>query len=1137
MASFGQQAGSGSVSITTLGNTLTENFNSLSSTAGTFSSPIPTGWYFNEAGGDNKYRVGTGGSNIGDTYSYGSLSNSDRALGTLRTASLASTIGSQYVNNTGGSITQLQIIYTGEQWRLGTSGTSDNLVFEYSFNATSLTTGTWTANNNLDFNAPVVTGTTGALIGNSPSNKTVINYTITGLNIPAGGKIWLRWTDFDSGVSNQDGLAIDDFNLTAYNNPPTTFAITSGDQTIPSGDGAFQIDVGIANPSSTLSSSVDLVLTGGTGSASDLDFGTSQTLTFPANSTSGQSSVISIVSTTQTGTKTYIFSIQNPQGGNSAQLGSPTQVVITIVYPSTYQKMFYRTAGSGNWSDLSIWETSLDSTTWNPAPASQFPSFNDSSIVVSNSHTITYDNQAPDIDQVTVLTGGVLQIISSGVSLAIHDGLGDDLIIQGTLKHAGPANQPILNGIIYVQSTGTLEVSDNTNNQEIYATSPKVKFDNGSTFLWSANSFFIGGNFFPNSSAGNGPNFRVTGTSGNSGTQNTVINGTLALASTSNFTLSPIRTLSVKGDFINDGSFINNGGTVVFNGTTSQVIQGVSNLIFFNLSVDNTSTNGVVNEATTSIKNAFNLLTSGSKFDFDGAANNRNFTFLSDVSGDAYISSLPLGASFSGKSNVQRYIANPIQKARVYRYLASPVSGASVQDWKNTIPITGIFADPSVSGTYDGVNIVSGSPSLFIYDESVAGVTRFSSENFTPYPTSGLAASNPLVLGKGYSLFVRRATPATSTLTLNVNGNPVYGDQILSFQYTNASNNISNDGYNLLGNPYVAPIDWNSIAANSNFPIGLNNAVYIKDNTGIGVSAGNFVTSAGGVSNPASFNGLIASGQGFYVKANGLTPSGTLTINEGNKSTSATSATFYRTSGSPNDIIRVGMKLKSNPSINDETVIYFNSSSKDGFDGNFDAYKMNNDIINLGSFDADSTNYSINSLPAFSKKSESSKEVNLFYSIKEKGDYELNLFGFDNFNKDVNIFLKDNLLNTITDVRTVNNYQFHSDQLVVRDRFKLMFTKRVLAVEPLISLDQKSIFYPNPTTKDLFIENSTLGDRVKCKVYNANGELIFNETINKKYNSDTKSFYLIDVQNYKAGLYIVSLEDGKLLSTLKFIKE
>ena len=222
-----------SISITG-GLTGPETFDTLPNT-GT-GSTLPNGWYFSEVGtaANTTYAADDGTLNTGNTYSYGTASTTDRAFGGLQSGSLNPTIGAQLTNNTGATLTDLVVQYTGEQWRLGATGRVDRLDFQYSTDATSLTTGTWNNVDTLDFTAPVSAGTVGKLDGNVSANRTAINATISGLNIANGATIWVRWNDFNPSGSD-DGLAIDDVRFgTAGDFPPT---VTS---TVPA-DGATNI--------------------------------------------------------------------------------------------------------------------------------------------------------------------------------------------------------------------------------------------------------------------------------------------------------------------------------------------------------------------------------------------------------------------------------------------------------------------------------------------------------------------------------------------------------------------------------------------------------------------------------------------------------------------------------------------------------------------------------------------------------------------------------------------------------------------------------------------------------------------------------------------------------------------------------
>lgn len=200
-------------SITALNSPVTENFDSLANSGA--SSTLPDGWAFSESGtgANSTYTAGSGSLNTGDTYSFGTGTSTERAIGCLRSNNLSPLIGASFVNNTGSTIGRITIAYTGEEWRLGNNGRLDYLRFEYSTNATSLTNGTWTGVSELDFSTPYVSGGTGAKDGNDPTFRFDYSGSFN-VNLQNGSTIWIRWVDEDPAGSD-DGLAIDDFRLMA----------------------------------------------------------------------------------------------------------------------------------------------------------------------------------------------------------------------------------------------------------------------------------------------------------------------------------------------------------------------------------------------------------------------------------------------------------------------------------------------------------------------------------------------------------------------------------------------------------------------------------------------------------------------------------------------------------------------------------------------------------------------------------------------------------------------------------------------------------------------------------------------------------------------------------------------------------
>ncbi|MFZ1704946.1 MAG: T9SS type A sorting domain-containing protein [Saprospiraceae bacterium] len=215
----------GQISIPNTSFTYTQNFDGLSNTGSgnlwTDNATI-SGWYATEA----DYDAGTGSSNSGALYSFGSSGNSERALGSVASGGTGTMYyGVRFINNTGAVIHQLTISYFGEQWRNGGNTTAQNLTFAYQIGATSLSSGTWTDVSQLTFTGPIATSSAGALDGNLVANRTQKMHDLV-LNLSPGQEVWFRWEDLnDSG--NDHGLSVDDLSVFAFILPVTFLDVSA----------------------------------------------------------------------------------------------------------------------------------------------------------------------------------------------------------------------------------------------------------------------------------------------------------------------------------------------------------------------------------------------------------------------------------------------------------------------------------------------------------------------------------------------------------------------------------------------------------------------------------------------------------------------------------------------------------------------------------------------------------------------------------------------------------------------------------------------------------------------------------------------------------------------------------------------
>ena len=174
--------------------------------------PALAGWFFKESGpaANTSINISDGADAQGNSYNFGTVAEADRSLGGMQSGTVLPVFGFWFLNNTAASITSLSISFTGEQWRLGSSGRNDRFDFQYSQNATLPDNGLWLDVDVLDFTAPVSSGVPRALDGNLAANRLMISITIPGLHIPPGTTCFMRWTDFNAAGAD-DGLSVDDF--------------------------------------------------------------------------------------------------------------------------------------------------------------------------------------------------------------------------------------------------------------------------------------------------------------------------------------------------------------------------------------------------------------------------------------------------------------------------------------------------------------------------------------------------------------------------------------------------------------------------------------------------------------------------------------------------------------------------------------------------------------------------------------------------------------------------------------------------------------------------------------------------------------------------------------------------------------
>jgi len=244
-----------SVSYTTPGSPYVQNFDSLPNSPENVSlGNSPIGWTDDNASpgagnfsvvgwslyyptttteggfnGHQRFRNSGAPGNTGSFYSFGASGATERALGDIGANTLApdgqtgNDAGNLYIalrlfNNTGQTLNNFTLSYTGEQWRDGGTSTPETMTVAWSTTATAVSdpSTSFSLAPLLSWTSPKATATAGPLDGNNAANRVAVGpVTITGINWAPGTDLWLRWTDPQLSGKPDQGMAIDDLIFSA----------------------------------------------------------------------------------------------------------------------------------------------------------------------------------------------------------------------------------------------------------------------------------------------------------------------------------------------------------------------------------------------------------------------------------------------------------------------------------------------------------------------------------------------------------------------------------------------------------------------------------------------------------------------------------------------------------------------------------------------------------------------------------------------------------------------------------------------------------------------------------------------------------------------------------------------------------
>jgi len=335
---------------------------------------------------------------------------------------------------------------------------------------------------------------------------------------------------------------------------------------------------------------------------------------------------------------------------------------------------------------------------------------------------------------------------------------------------------------------------------------------------------------------------------------------------------------------------------------------------------------------------------------------------------------------------------------------------------------------------------------------------------------------------------------------LSTTGTIVIGQYNFNVTYTPASGDPTVDGWNLVGNPYPAPLNWDDLWTNGSTNV--SQVMSITDN-------GSGVTATYDALLNVGLNGgtpEIAMGQAFWVQTTAASPS--LVAQEAYKST--TTPAFLRVA-SPENVTKISV---TDGKVTDETAIVLYPGTELAFD-NLDGRKFKNETFNFSSMSADGQKLSFNYIPP----SNDPYAILLDLSDADAGHYKME---FNNISNDLgnNVLLVDHYLNREIDLSKVSSYEFdvsNEGNSYGSSRFSLLINSG--RKDQTIS-EADILVYPNPVNNVLSLK---IFDPLDA---NSSLQLIDNQGKVLLYYNIKSDLTEVDVNDLPTGIYFLRVING-----------
>jgi hypothetical protein len=537
------------------------------------------------------------------------------------------------------------------------------------------------------------------------------------------------------------------------------------------------------------------------------------------------------------------------------------------------------------------------------------------------------------------------------------------------------------------------------------------------------------GNFTMSESAITSPDFNIDIT-GNF----TIGEGSILNAGTS--------TYYVGGNFSNDGTFEADTSLVVFDGIT-QSLSGNTETSFNDLTINTGSATTV-----SSAQSLKGVLTSNGTLDAAG-----NLTLLSTSGQSALIDGSGTG-SITGNLTMQRYLSS----AFGYKYFSSPFQAATVNEFADDMDLESVF------------------PGFYRYEENrdTAWWFDYSTGTNILEPMTGYAVNYGSNLAPGTADI--KGVVSNGTMAINLYNN----------------NRTMTQGFNLVGNPYPSPIDWDAVSGWTRTNI--DNAIYYFNSGSTNQYVGSYSTYIEGVSSDGTANNIIPAMQGFFVHVSDGTYPVAASLGFSNQIRINTPNPVFHKQGlkSGTSLIRISAVYAGTGSTADPVVVTLDREALPTFNNSLDAIKLMNtdpEVVSFYTIAEDNRKYAIKALP---EPTDTLTIIPLGITTLQQGIVGFSLLNVEMQNSWLNLYLRDNKNRAITDLKNTSSYEVFLEKGIFENRFSLLLSMNEIQTNAG-SRDELVVWYNDG--KVFVYLDLVEGERGEILVTDITGRIIHREIV------------------------------------------